>query len=239
MSSEKDRVIEHGIPGDGARFTGVVKGFIPLLLSIFLFGIFSGIVLPIQAGGIVFLGWIAVFAVMLWLAYHSYSNGVASYFKGARGEEIVAAWLAALPDGYHVFHDVDLSGAGSLDHLVVGPSGVFVIETKFWSGTVTSDGRALLVDGAQPSRSPVDQVLKEVRALKAFLALKMADVPAVTPVVCFAGNTLVTDQQCGSLMLGEAVVCNVKGLCDLITRGGRVLSAVEIERFVKLWGYEI
>jgi len=235
MSFEKERVVEHGVPGDGARCTGVIKGFIPLLLSIFLFGILSGLILPVQPGRLIFMGWMVVLAAMLWLAYNSYSSGVASYFKGARGEEIVAAWLAGLPEGYHVFHDLDLSGVGSLDHLVAGPSGIFVIETKFWSGVVTSDGRALLVDGAPPSRSPVDQVMKEVRALKAFLELKMTEVPAVTPVVCFAGNTLATESAGGTLKLGEVAVCNVKGLCELITRGGRVLSAVEIERFVKLW----
>lgn len=237
MNSDTNKVIVHGVPGEGARFTGVIKGFIPLLASVFLFGIFSGIILPIEAGGLVFTGLIVVFAVMLWLAYNSYSRGAESYFKGARGEEIVAIWLASLPAGYHVFHDADLSGVGSLDHLVVGPTGVFVIETKFWAGVVTTDGDSLLVDGVRPTRSPIQQVLKEAVALQEFLTEKMSDAPTVTPVVCFASNTLARDQRRSCFKLGEVAVCNVQELCDLITSDGHVLSAVDIERFVKLWEY--
>ncbi|MDD2598510.1 MAG: nuclease-related domain-containing protein [Kiritimatiellae bacterium] len=237
MSSETNRVIVHGVPGEGARFTGVIKGFIPLLASVFLFGIFAGVILPVEAGGLAFTGLIVVFAVMLWLAYNSYSRGAESYFKGARGEEIVAIWLASLPAGYHVFHDVDLSKVGSLDHLVAGPTGVFVIETKFWAGAVTSDGTSLLVDGLMPSRSPVQQVLKEAAALQEFLKEKMSDAPTVTPVVCFASNTLAHDQRDSCLKVGDVAVCNVGELCDLITSGGQVFSAVDIERFVKLWEY--
>ena len=233
MSSDNDKVIVHGIPGEGARVIGVLKGFIPLLLSIFLFGIFSGLILPIKVGGAVLIGFVIVLMLMLWLAYNSY-NGAESYFKGARGEEIVAVWLSALPEGYHVFHDVDVRGSDALDHLVVGPSGVFVIETKFWSGRVTRDGSSLLVDGIQPSRSPCAQVLTEVKAFKAFLSMNMSDMPSVVPVVCFAGNTFEADGESSYVMQGGVAVCNVNELCDLITKGGVTLSTVGIEKFIKL-----
>jgi len=236
MSSENDKVLVHGIPGEGARAKGVIKGLVPLLLSIFLFGLFSGIILPVKAAGVVLMGFVVVFVVMLWMAYNSY-NGVESYFKGARGEEIVAIWLAALPEGYHVFHDVEVNGNVSIDHLVAGPSGIYVIETKFWSGQVTCDGLSLLVDGVPPSRSPRAQVMTEANALNDFLAQKMSCVPQVTPVVCFAGNTLAADGENSIVFLGDVAVCNVIELCGLITRGGEVLSASDIERFVKLLEY--
>ena len=236
MSFEGDEIVVHGVPGEGARVTGVLKGLIPLLLSIFLFGLFAGLILPVKVGGAVFIGFGAIFVVMVWLTYNS-CNGLESYFKGARGEEIVAVWLSALPEGYHVFHDVDVSGVDSLDHIVVGPTGVFVIETKFWSGSVISDGSSLLVNGRQPSRSPCTQVAGEVQALKAFLVGKMDDLPPVIPVVCFAGNTFVPDGDSSVVMQGDVTVCNVKELCGLIKSGGEILSASEIERFIKLLEY--
>lgn len=53
---------------------------------------------------------------------------------GLVGERIVANELESLkPKGYHVFHDAPAQGAGkafNLDHIVVGPSGLFCIETK-------------------------------------------------------------------------------------------------------------
>lgn len=239
MKSDNQRVIVHGIPGEGARGKGVCKAIIPLLFCVFLFGIFSGVILPVDAGAPVMFGFAGIFILVLWLAYDFY-NGVSSYFKGARGEEIVAVWLAGgLPGGYHVFHDLDMSGSAPIDHLVVGPTGIFVIETKYWSGQVTCDGDSLVVDGMDPTRSPVDQANVEVKALHALLSAKMSNLAAITPIVCFAGNTLESRVEGGALTLNGVGICNVDSLCDFILSGDDELSPVEIERFVKLMEYQI
>src|SRR6188472_2002795 len=55
--------------------------------------------------------------------------------KGIRGELMVAELLTELePQGYRVLHDVE-TGHGNLDHVVIGPNGVFVLETKHWKGS--------------------------------------------------------------------------------------------------------
>jgi hypothetical protein len=66
-------------------------------------------------------------------------------FRGAVGEEIIAHRLRALDDGHWVLHDLTLRPGrpvtlfghrrleAQVDHAVVGPGGVFVIETKRWS----------------------------------------------------------------------------------------------------------
>jgi hypothetical protein len=54
--------------------------------------------------------------------------------RGIDGEERVAEILAELePNGYRAIHDLDI-GRGNADHVLVGPAGVFVIETKDWGG---------------------------------------------------------------------------------------------------------
>lgn len=80
---------------------------------------------------------------------------------GAYGETRVAEELELLPDSYWVIHDVRLrstspmkfDGKGlftaQVDHLVVGPTGVFVIEAKCWSTDLAS---------ADLPFSPFDQV---------------------------------------------------------------------------------
>ncbi len=56
--------------------------------------------------------------------------------RGASGEEQVGAVLDAFCVGdWHVIHDVTL-GRGNVDHLVIGPAGVFTIETKSHEGPV-------------------------------------------------------------------------------------------------------
>lgn len=52
---------------------------------------------------------------------------------GLRGEQAVAQALAdraIAAAGYVVFHDVPGDGAWNIDHVVVGPGGIFVLETK-------------------------------------------------------------------------------------------------------------
>jgi hypothetical protein len=56
--------------------------------------------------------------------------------RGAQGEQRTARLLAPLErHGYQVFHDLAVPGsAANVDHLVIGPTGVFVIDSKRYRG---------------------------------------------------------------------------------------------------------
>lgn len=57
---------------------------------------------------------------------------IRSYRMGLLGEQAVAEQLQSLLTlGYRVFHDVPGDGKWNIDHVVVGSSGVFAIETKY------------------------------------------------------------------------------------------------------------
>ena len=70
---------------------------------------------------------------------------------GAKGEEKVGKELTKLPDGWHVLHAVQVSVAGTdIDHAVIGPAGVFTLNTKRHpDGKVTVYDRALYVNGVK------------------------------------------------------------------------------------------
>ena len=58
---------------------------------------------------------------------------------GDIGEKVVADSLDTLPQDYFVFNDVNLpKSQGNIDHVVVGPNGIFVIETKNYRGSFYS-----------------------------------------------------------------------------------------------------
>lgn len=69
--------------------------------------------------------------------------------KLARGEARVAHQLGRLPDGWHVLHPVPVGQrADDRVHLVVGPGGVFTLDTQFHpSSKIWSNGEALWVNG--------------------------------------------------------------------------------------------
>jgi|GEM_PF-427507 len=64
-----------------------------------------------------------------------------SYRAGFLGEYEVAIELEGLSDQFTVFNNVNTK-RGNLDHVVVGPTGLFAIETKNWTGLIsaTADG---------------------------------------------------------------------------------------------------
>jgi hypothetical protein len=57
--------------------------------------------------------------------------------RGATGEERVGGLLEELAgrDDWHVIHDVSL-GRGNVDHILIGPPGVFTVETKSHPGPI-------------------------------------------------------------------------------------------------------
>lgn len=57
---------------------------------------------------------------------------------GAKGEAAVGRRLNRLGGSWRVLHGVDLGGYGDVDHLVIGPAGVFTINTKHHPGAVVA-----------------------------------------------------------------------------------------------------
>jgi hypothetical protein len=73
--------------------------------------------------------------------------------KGADGETRIAAVLAAFPDEFRVINSLS-TPYGDLDHIVVGPTGVFIVDSKNWRGTVAADGRGELLLNGKPTDKP-------------------------------------------------------------------------------------
>lgn len=74
---------------------------------------------------------------------------------GAWGEQKTAKELGRLPDSWVVLHDVRAGRAGNIDHLAIGPGGVYLFDSKRWSGTAEVVGDELRIvrwEGGPSSR---------------------------------------------------------------------------------------
>jgi nuclease-like protein len=89
------------------------------------------------------------------------SEQVTAWQRGAQGERRTARLLDRLTgDGYVVFHDLAVPGSlANVDHLVIGPSGVFVIDSKQWTGSVHQGSDGL----AWHNHYPLERTLEIVR----------------------------------------------------------------------------
>jgi len=69
--------------------------------------------------------------------------------RGRRGERLVADLLRGLGDDYWLVNDVTLGLArGTIDHVLIGPCGVVVIETKRLAGHIRCWGNNWSVNGS-------------------------------------------------------------------------------------------
>jgi nuclease-like protein len=86
-------------------------------------------------------------AAMFWLFGDTYDKWE-PWYLGMRGELAVTKALQSLSDEYVLLNDLMLPGArGNIDHFLIGPNGLFVIETKNYSGNVKCDGDQWFVNG--------------------------------------------------------------------------------------------
>jgi Nuclease-related domain len=94
-------------------------------------------------GGLVGL---VVAALVGWRLRFRPSEQARTWQRGAHGEQHTARLLDRLTrDGYVVFHDLAVPDSpANVDHLVIGPSGVFVIDSKQWSGSVQQGADGLV-----------------------------------------------------------------------------------------------
>lgn len=144
--------------------------------------------------------------------------------RGADGEAETAKALTVLPpDRWTVLHDVRWPGRqlANIDHVVVGPSGVFVIDSKNWSGRVDVRDGVLRQNGSRREKA-VAAVGDSALAVAA--AVPGLDPRLVHPVLC-----LVTPEPF-LVYSHEVLVCSTTTLVQELLRRPAVLDVPSARR---------
>lgn len=118
--------------------------------------------------------------------------------SGAIGERRLARFFEKeLPDGTIALHDRRIPGSrANIDHIVVAPSGVWVIDAKLYSGRVECrtvgsiwDAERRVFVGGRDRTKLVHGMARQVEATRAALAPDpLASDVIVTPAVCFVAS---------------------------------------------------
>ncbi len=113
---------------------------------------------------------------------------------GQIGEEAAGQYLEEQlrPNGCQILHDIPFDSF-NIDHIVIGPSGVYAIETKTCSkpakgkASVVYDGQSVTVNGFKPERDPIVQAKAEAHSLHELLERTTGKRFDVRPVVLYPG----------------------------------------------------
>jgi hypothetical protein len=138
--------------------------------------------------------------------------------KGILGEEAVADVLAGLPSSYWVLHIVE-TGHGDVDHVVIGPTGVFALETKAWEGAFYRSRGQLFCNGR-----PAEHVLRQARGAAAQVRrlLQEAGLDEWVEAVVVAAQASVSRSP---MRFRNAYVISVGDVVDFVTGRRRSLSS--------------
>ncbi|MEO8698343.1 MAG: nuclease-related domain-containing protein [Acidimicrobiales bacterium] len=110
-------------------------------------------------------------------------NNERAWRVGADGEEEVARRLDKLPDGWCVLHAIPVGEKGSdIDHVIIGPGGVFTLNTKNHSnGKVWVGQKSFLVNGQKTDylRNSRHEAKRATKLLSAACAFNVNVAPII------------------------------------------------------------
>jgi hypothetical protein len=162
-----------------------------------------------------------------------YLNDNYPFYLGAQGEEHVIRILSQLPDDYHVFNDVYLDfridarfkkivkhvETCQIDHVVIGPTGLFLLETKNWQ----------TLEREWKSEKLKHQVHRANHALRSYLKEHCGLVPWLQTVI-----VSVNSNQSGCKIDKYTEIVSPEQLCNYIKNRKTVFSCDKIDKMVRL-----
>jgi hypothetical protein len=150
------------------------------------------------------------------------------WYAGAKGEIVVGSLLAQLPPEWTVFHALPVGTKGSdIDHLVVGPGGVFTINTKRHSGkNIWVAGRTVMVAGQKVPymRNAEFEAARVTRLMRERMPL----LPPAQPVIAFVDPRQITIRE----KPAQVKVVDARHLRRWLTKLAVVLDESELDLLV-------
>lgn len=176
-------------------FTNQLAVAFALIMSIFF--LWLGVLFDYTVKQVAFLTFIGlIYLLRLCIQFRKKKRVYAAYKKGMLGERLVEEQLDEIrKSGFDVFHDFilkDERGTENIDHIIVGPSGVFTLETKNWSAKgvpqddrITFDGETLKIGTYLQEDKFLKQPRRQAAKLQGILQPVTQDHLWVVPILCF------------------------------------------------------
>jgi nuclease-like protein len=142
--------------------------------------------------------------------------------KGAHGERWMGWLLHRLPDGWIVFDDIPLGDRGAnIDHLAIGPGGVFTINTKNLRGKIWVAPRTFLVNGVKQSYLP--KASAEARRASTCLSKALGRQVGVRGILAVIADDIAVKEQ-----PSDVYVAGPRGVTGWLKDLPAVLSAADV-----------
>lgn len=187
----------------GEHWRQLLDGCATDALGYFVFGFMFLAVAYFQKSGVVIPLWIGVLAFVgglgagVWKFLRT-RREIRTWQYGENGEIYVGQTLeeSMRPLGYDVFHDIQIKKPGrkmNLDHVLIGPNGVYLVETKFWrkplkgSPEIEYKNGCLYRAGVSVKNAPIVEALALAKEASQYFHGLTGRSYYVKPILVFAG----------------------------------------------------
>lgn len=179
--------------GETGRYVAeqATKKLLRLVLFLYVFGITIGFLAGFMMGMLRNLIILLVIPLLLalWMFVSKKCKSLETdrlkFRKGLMGEAVVGYILEGFPNDFCVIHDLS-TPFGNLDHVVIGPSGAYVIDAKNWKGVVSADGKGeLLLNGKPTQKTECKNLSRRIMSIKEKIKALSSHDPYVQGVFAF------------------------------------------------------
>jgi molecular chaperone DnaJ len=112
----------------------------------------------------------------------------------ALAEEHTVRTVTDLGMGFTIWSDVDVAPEHKLDHIVLGPTGLFAVFSEDWGGPVTVAKGEIAGDDLAPDEEPVRDITRSARAFEKLSRLRFTALIIVSPDLTLNASVQVLDR---------------------------------------------
>ncbi len=147
-----------------------------------------------------------------------------NFAAGAVGEQAVAAAIAPLSaEGWNLLHDRVMPSGGNIDHIIVGPGAVIVLDAKAWNGKLEVRG-GRLYNGSWAQDRAIEKLVAQRDAVRSALdGVIGSDDPVDMALV------ITTQPDFGPARVGDALVLGIEHLLGGIRSSRTSYSPRQVE----------
>lgn len=210
-----------------------------LMLAIFaaLYAFYEWIFYFIPIGRQPIIATLAAIAVaaVAWRRINATRRQLTTYKLGRDGERVTAELLDELrATGHKIYHDIQ-TGQGNIDHVIVGPKGIFTVETKTRSkspnDTITYDGERITIDGYSPTPDPLNQAKAQAKWLHERIKTQTGRQLPITPTIVYPAWYI---HYLTNPTTAQVKVYNPNALITFINRQPDTLNPQDIQLFTHI-----
>ena len=152
--------------------------------------------------------------------------------QGLEGENDIKDEFPKFPPGYVFVRNIETENQGNFDYVILGPTGIWMVEVKSHKGNITFNGNILLRHDKPFEKDFLKQTYRESKVLEEMIKDQLQMTIPVQSVLVFSSPQ--THMKLGQRTYKGVYVIQRSLLMSLVTKGcGKYLTAETIQKLTE------